>query len=312
MMKKLMAFAVLASLIVISLPQTSQALTCATWKDAEKSIRTWWGQAYPKEKILSIEQGGPPETYSKTQSTNQKKIDEYGNEWEYYKKNPYCSIPAKVKVQQSSGKRVFNVSAVYKVSGKKFTFDDLAVGSSQAQVELAPGEVAQPDAPEIKKVIQEHFMSMIPPDLRENIQVESVLISKNRPLVRWDDGQAFYSIPGITFNFIEDGEKKTCEENVPTALYKGEEKNRRLNAAGPWKIVFGDKHLPKQCVTFAKYYSRVDKYIDSLEGNGPPPKASSSKKAVKQPADNPEQKPEKATNDMPAPNLKNMMKGFGF
>lgn len=304
MLRKIVTSAALICLTVLSLPQTSHALTCASWKEAEKSIRTWWSQAYPKETILSIEQGGPAETYSKTESTNQKKLDEYGNEWEYYKKNPYCSLPAKVLVRQSSGKRSFNVSAVFKVSGKKFAFDDVAVGSSEPALE--PGEAAQPEAAEIKNLIKEKFMSMIPPDLQQNIQVESVLIAKKRSLGRWDNGQAFYSIPGITINMIEDGTPKKCDDNAPSMLYKGDEKSPSLTAEGPWKIKFGTKHLPKQCVDFAKYYSRVDKYIDSLEGNAPPPKqASKSNKAV-------EQKQENAPDNSSATNVKNKLKGFGF
>ncbi len=246
-------------------PTNSFALTCGSWKDAEKSIRSWWSAAYPKEAILSIVQNGPPETYSKVKSTNQKKIDEYGNEWEYFQKNPYCSIPAKVKVQQSSSQRIFNVSAVFKVSGKKFTFDDVATGSSEAV--LAPGQAEAPDKEVIKTLITEKVASSIPPDLQANIKVDKVMISP-RNVRDMGNGQSAYSMSSADLYLVEDGvNKKKCEIG-PVTLYKGEENNMRLDAGGPWKIQFM-KSVPSNCVDL-KYFSKVYNFANHIVEKAPP------------------------------------------
>lgn len=249
----------------VATPTTSFALTCGSWKDAEKSIRSWWIKAYPNEKILTIAQNGPAQTYSKVKSTNQKKIDEYGNEWEYFQKNPYCSIPAKLKVQQSSGPRIFNVSAIFKVSGKKFTFDDVATGGSEAVAE--PGQAAAPDKDEIKRLLTEAYMSNIPPDLQSNIKVDKIMISP-RQLQRWEGGQTAYSMTGMDLYLVIDGQQKDkCEINMIN-LYKGEVKNKRLEAGGPWKIEFVLKNDLARCAD--KYENRVSDFVNHVEVKAPP------------------------------------------
>lgn len=246
-------------------PHQSHAVTCGSWNEAEKSIRAWWSKAYSQEKILSIEQNGPAQTYSKMQSTNQRKIDEYGNEWEYYKKNPYCSIPAKVRVQQSSGPRIFSVSAVFKVNGKKFTFDDVAVGGSEAAAQA--GEAAAPDKDEIKNVITETYLANIPNNLKSAIKVDKVMIAP-RKLDRWGEGQSGYSMSTIDLYLIIDGEKQDkCEMSLVT-LYKGEEKNQRLNAPGPWKINFGIKNDISRCA--GKYWSQVHDFVNGVAPQAAP------------------------------------------
>jgi len=266
MLTRVFISALLACLAVVSQPQPSQAVTCGTWKEAEKSIRWYWEKAAPTEKILTIEQNGPPQTYSKVQSTNQKKIDEYGNEWEYYQKNPYCSVPAKLKVQQTSGPRIFNVSAVFKVSGRKFTFDDVAVGGSEALLE--PGQALAPDVPEIKKIITEAYMANIPADLHSKIQVDKVMIAP-RTLSRWDGGQSGYSMASVDMYLIIDGERKDkCEVSLVN-LYKGDEKNMRLDAAGLWKVEFRIKQSMYRCT--GKYQSRVSDFVNKVEVKAPPP-----------------------------------------
>lgn len=296
MLKKLVVFAVLVSTSVVLQPQPSHALTCGSWKDAEKSIRKWWTQANPTEKILSIEQNGPPQTYSKTQSTNQKQIDEYGNEWEYYKKNPYCRVPAKVKVQQSSGQRIFSVSAIYKVSGKKFTFDDVATGGSE--VVLEPGQAAAPDAAEIKKLITDAYMSNIPPDLQSSIQVEKVMIPP-RQLRPGDGGQANYQMTSVDIYLVIDGKpkKRKCEIAF-VELYKGELDNMRLDAGGPWKINFRPPSDVSLCA--GKYGNQVSDFMNHVEPKKPAP---TRKKSVE---------PESTRDSSEPSKTPRVLKGFGF
>ena len=266
MLIRLIVPVVLVFVTLVAMPTTSRALTCGTWVEAEKSLRSWWGKAYPNEKILSAEQNGPPQTYSKIKSTNQKKIDEYGNEWEYYQKNPYCSIPAKVKVQQSSGPRIFNVSAVFKVSGKKFTFDDVAVGGSEAVLE--PGMAAAPDVAEIKKLIVEKVISKIPPQLQGNIKVDKVMISP-RQFQRWEGGTSAYSMSSVDLYLVVDGENQSKCEIAPVNLFKGEEKNMRLDADGTWQIQIVSKSVPSSCVPF-KYSDQTYKYANNIVEQAPP------------------------------------------
>jgi hypothetical protein len=306
MNKQLVAIAALICLTVVSHPQPSHALTCGNWKDAEKSIRGWWSQAYPAEKILAIEQGGPATTYSKTQSTGQKKIDEYGNEWEYYKKNPYCSIPAKVKVQQSSGKRIFNVSAIYKVSGKRFTFDDLATGDSEAMPE--PGQAAAPELLAVKKVIIDAINTRIPPSLKNNLQVEKVMIAP-RKLRTLEKGQATYQMTSVELFMIVDGVPQgTCEIGY-TWLHKGtNENNMRLDGDGPWRADFMQSDtVPGACS--GKYRSAVHDYVttgkDTWASKAAPREARPSSPVAPS-------SPKTVDSESDAPNLNKMLKGFGF
>lgn len=273
MNSKLATNLVCSCLLTLAIPAWSHALTCGTWNDAEKSIRGWWQKAYPNEKVLSIEQNGPPRTYSKVQSTNQKKIDEYGNEWEYYQKNPYCSVPAKVKVQQSSGPRIFSVSSVFKVSGKKFTFDDVAVGNSEAILES--GQAAAPGNAEIINLVTEKIVSRIPQDLRSTIKVDKVELVSKPALSRFGEGQSAYSIEKFNLFLTVDGEKQRTCEIMLTNLYKGEEKNMKLDATGPWKVNFTLKDVPSSCVPF-KYASKVYDFANNIVAPAPPPVADTS------------------------------------
>jgi hypothetical protein len=303
MLRKIVTLITVMALSAGLIPTTSFALTCGSWKDAEKSIRTWWSSAYPKESIVTVTQSGPPETYSKVKSTNQKKIDEYGNEWEYYKKNPYCSIPAKVKVQQPSGPRIFNVSAIFKVTGKKFTFEDVATGSSEAGLEV--GEAEAPDKDEIKKLITEAYMSNIPPGLHANIQVDKVMIDP-RKVRRLEGGQSCYSMDTIDMYLVIDGVKKDkCEIKVVN-LYKGEEKNMRLDAPGPWKIEFQIKPYIYRCTD--TYQSQVSDFVNHVE---PAPRKSSTIKPSDKSRQN-NSKPTKNNDTEQTPSLNNVLKGFGF
>src|SRR6185369_3774874 len=108
------------------------AVQCGSWKDAEKSLRSSWAKGYPNEKIIKIEQNGEASSYDKMKATGQTKIDAHGDKWEYYSKNTFCRVPAKVLVQQGSGQRQFEVSAIFRKAGNKFVFDDMGVGESSA------------------------------------------------------------------------------------------------------------------------------------------------------------------------------------
>lgn len=268
MIPRLFLYIVFIFFAVGLLPHTSHAVTCGTWKEAEKSIRWWWEKAYPKEKILTLEQNGPPRTYSKVQSTNQKKIDEYGNEWEYYKKNPYCSVPAKVKVQQSSGPRIFSVSAIFKVSGKKFTFDDVATGGSEAILEA--GQAPAPPNDEIVKLVTEKLNSRIPPALRSKIIIDKLELLSKPTLSRFGEGQSAWSIDRMNLSMTVDGEKQKNCELMTIDISKGDEKNMRLDAGGPWNVSFSLKDTPSYCLP-QKYVGKVNNFINNVPEKEEPP-----------------------------------------
>jgi hypothetical protein len=268
MISRLILCAVLTCFAVSLHPQTSHALTCGTWKEAEKSIRGWWEKAYPKEKVLTLEQNGPPRTYSKVKSTNQKKIDEYGNEWEYYKNNPYCSVPAKVKVQQPSGPRIFSVSAIFKVSGKNFTFDDVATGGSEAILEA--GQAPAPPNDEIVKLVTEKLNSRIPPALRSKIIIDKLELPAKPTLSRFGEGQSSWSIERMNLSVTVDGEKQKNCEIMMIDVYKGDEKNKRLDAGGAWNVGFGLKDTPSYCLP-QKYVSKVNNFINNVPEKEEPP-----------------------------------------
>jgi hypothetical protein len=289
---------------------SSFAVTCASWKDADKSIRSWWSKAYPNEKILSVEQNGAPDTYDKAKATGQTKVDEYGNTWEYNEKATYCRVPAKVMVQQSSGKRNFSVSAIYHVGGKKYVFDDLGVGNSEAVPE--PGQAAAPDKDEIKKVITEKVLSCMPPDLRANIQVAKVMITPKREYQTWENGQSGYYMDSVDLFLVVDGESKPKCEIAPLYLYKGEENNMRLEADGPWKIKFRVNGVPSNCVG-NKYGSKVSNYTNHTEEPQPKKAASDRKKTVSTPqsAAEPETIRDSGGNGQ-QPSVPNVKKKLGF
>lgn len=245
-----------ALLLGIATPSDSYAATCAAWKDADQSIRSWWAKAYPKEKILSLEQNGAPDTYDKAKATGQTRIDDHGNKWEYNAKLTYCRVPAKAVVEQSAGKRQFSVSAIYRVSGTNFVFENLGVGASEAV--LAAGQTPAPDKDEVKKVITDKVLSLIPPDLQGNIKVAKVMISP-RELDTMDNGQTAYHMKSVDLHLLIDGKEEPACEIAPLYLYKGEETNMRLEAAGPWKIKFRVNGVPANCMG-KKYSSKVSNY----------------------------------------------------
>jgi hypothetical protein len=211
--------------------QSAWAVNCATWKEADKSLRSAWAKGYPNEKILKIEQNGEPSSYEKFKATGQTKIDSKGDKWEYYTKNKFCRVPAKVTVQQGANQRIFNVSAIYRIAGKKFVFDDLGVGESEAVA--AKGQEA-PAKDEIKKMIADFWLEKNP-----NTKVEKVAISAPELKTDSSAGRWWYYTGADIHIIDEDGSKKKCSNDY-TTLFKGEKGKEGVDPSGPWKIDFLD------------------------------------------------------------------------
>ncbi len=228
---RLKLFLPLTSLFIFAFSQAAMAVPCATWKEAEKSLRGAWAKGYPNEKILKIEQSGEPSSYEKFKSTGQTKIDSKGDKWEYYTKNKFCRVPARVTVQQGANQRIFNVSAIYRVAGKKFFFDDLGVGESEAVA--AKGQEA-PAKDEIKRMITELWLQKNP-----NTKVEKVAISAPELKTDSSAGRWWYYTGADIHIIDEDGSKKKCSNDY-TSLYKGEKGKEGVDASGPWQIDFFD------------------------------------------------------------------------
>ena len=224
---------VVFTVMVLALTNISVAFAvpCASWKDAEKSLRIAWAKGYPNEKILKLEQNGEPDVYDKMKATGQTKIDAHGDKWEYYTKNSFCRIPAKATVQQSGGQRVFNVSAIFRKAGKGFVFDDMGVGESEAVAQAGQGA---PTKDEAKKLIADYWLSKHP-----ETKVTKVAISAPEYKNDSSSGRWWYYTGADIYITDENGSSQKCSNDY-TSIYKGEKGAEGKNSSGPWRVDFLD------------------------------------------------------------------------
>jgi len=231
-MKNRIAFvALLAAILVVASTQLVLAVPCASWKDAEKSLRSAWAKGYPNEKIITIEQNGEASTYDKMKATGQTKIDAHGDKWEYYAKNTFCRVPAKVLVQQGGGKRIFNVSAIFRKAGSKFVFDDMGVGESEA---VAGAGQEAPAKDDIKQLISAHWVELHPGTKVQKVAISAPELKRDSKAGRW-----WYTTGADIHIVDEDGQAKKCVNDY-TTVYKGEKSREGVDASGPWKVYFLD------------------------------------------------------------------------
>jgi hypothetical protein len=213
----------------LSLP--ALAVPCASWKEAERSLRAAWAKGYPNEKILKVEPNGEPSSYDKLHSTGQEKIDEYGDKWEAYARQTFCRVPAKVQVQRGAGQAAMEVSAIFAQKGGKFVFDDIGVGES---TEVAAAGQQAPSKDEIKKMISAYWLSKNPNTKVEKVAVATPELKRDSAAGRW-----WYSAGADIYIVDEDGEKKKCSNDY-TTIYKGEKEKEGVDPSGPWKVYFLD------------------------------------------------------------------------
>jgi len=202
---------------------------CASWKDAEKALRTAWAKGYPNEKLLSLDPDGEPSSYDKVKSTNQQKIDEYGDQWEAYSKQTFCRVPAKALAQQGQGQRKFQVSAIYLQTGSKFVFDDLGVGESESVAQSGQEAPAKDD---IKKLITAYWLETHPGSKVEKVGVSTPELKTDSRGGRW-----WYTAGADIFVVGEGGARQKCSSDF-TTLYKGTKGKEGVDASGPYKVYF--------------------------------------------------------------------------
>lgn len=224
---------ILATVFIFSFAnvQPLKADTCASWADAEKSLRSAWLKGYPGEKIIKIEQNGQPSSYEKFKSTGKTKIDEHGDKWEYYTKNKFCQVPARVLVQQSSGQRIFNVSAIFRMSGNKFIFDNMGVGDSYA---VAESGQQPPTKDEIKKLIASYWLEKNPKTKVVKVAISAPELKKDSSTGRW-----WYTTGADIYTVDENGRNKKCSNDY-TTIHKGEKGKEGVDPSGSWKVYFLD------------------------------------------------------------------------
>lgn len=220
-----------AVILALNSPLPVFAVPCAPWKEAEKSLRSAWGKGYPNEKIVKIEKNGEASSYDKMKATGQTKTDARGDKWEFYAKNTYCRVPAKVLVQQGSGQRLFEVSAIFRKSGNTFVFDDLGVGESSA---VAGAGQEAPAKDDIKALIAAHWEEKHPGTKVEKVAVSAPELKKDSKAGRW-----WYTTGADIHIVDENGTKKKCSNDY-TTIHKGEQGKEGVDAGGPWKVYFLD------------------------------------------------------------------------
>jgi hypothetical protein len=208
---------VLASLCLAAFAAVHvSAASNPTWKDAEKGIRGDWAKKYSQEKLLKIEQNGSARNYDKIES---------GVKVFYY------DIPAKVTAQQSSGKRVFEVTAIFRNSGGKFVYTGMSVGESQAAAEK--GQEA-PTKDQIKKLVADLYAQQNP-----GVKVTKVLLSD--PELKKDSsaGRWWYNVGADVYIVDASGKSKKLTNDY-TSVYKGQKGQEGVDASGSWQVEFED------------------------------------------------------------------------
>ena len=214
-------------LLSVVFAQNSWAVPCASWQVAESSLRSAWAKGYPNEKILKLTQNGEPSAYDKLKSTNQEKIDAYGDKWEAYARQKFCRVPATALVNQDGGQRQFDVSAIFVVNGNKYTFDDIGVGASSA---VAQAGQEAPGKDEIKKMLTAFWLQAHPGTKVERIATGKAELNQSEK--RW-----WYYVGADIYIVNEEGQKQKCSSDYGT-IYKGEKGQEGVNPSGPWKAGF--------------------------------------------------------------------------
>ncbi len=212
---------------------TLYADECAPWKTAETHLRTNWGKKYAGETVLKIVADGEPSTYEKMESTGKEKIGNDGNRYEYFEKVIYCRVPAKVTVKRANGTQtVFDVSAIYKVKGKSFQFDNIGVSGNS---EVAGEGQEAPSKDVIKKAIADQWKAENPGHSVDKVAVTDPELKKDSSENRW-----WYNVGADIFITDENGIKKKCVNDY-TTIYKGEPGKEGQDSSGPYKADFLEK-----------------------------------------------------------------------
>jgi hypothetical protein len=203
---------------------------CATWTVAQGHLKANWGKKYPGEKIQSVTANGAASSYEKMESTGKEKIDSNGDRYEYLEKVIYCRVPAKVAVTRANGtKTVFSVSAIYKVKGKTYQFDNIGVSGNE---EVAAEGQEAPSKDIIKKAIADEWIAKHPDHKVEKVAVTDPELKKVPSENRW-----WYNVGADIFIINEEGVKQKCVNDY-TSIYKGELGSEGQNTASPYKADF--------------------------------------------------------------------------
>jgi hypothetical protein len=200
---------------------TNVSAANVSWGDVEKGLHSTWAKNYPKEKIIKIEKVGSPRDYEKVE--NGKKV-------------AYCDYPAKVLAQQTSGKRVFNVTAIFRKTGGSFAYNGMSIGESTA---LAEKGQESPTKDEIKKLVSALYA-------KNNPGVKVTKVSLSDPELKKDSakGRWWYNVGADVYITDKLGKSKKCVNDY-TTVYKGVKGSEGVNASGPWQVYFLDDFVCK-------------------------------------------------------------------
>jgi hypothetical protein len=212
---------VLASLCLAAFAAVQVSAANPTWKDAEKGLRGDWAKKYSNEKILKAEQNGSARNYEKIESGV---------------KVSYCDIPAKVTAQQSGGKRVFNVTAIFRKTGGLFRYTGMSVGESEAAAEK--GQEA-PTKDQIKKLVADLYAKQNPGAKVTKVLLSDPELKKDSSAGRW-----WYNVGADVYIVDATGKSKKCTNDY-TSVYRGEKGQEGVNASGPWQVEFIDDFVCK-------------------------------------------------------------------
>jgi len=207
------------------------------WEEAEANLREAWERGYPNEKIIKLEQAGPPDTFEKEIPTGETKIDEYGEHHAYIAKSKFVRIPAKALVQQGAGQKIFSLAAVFQEQdGDEFVFEDMLVGGSQEVVQAGQ---ETPTKDQAKQLIAALWESMNP-----GVKVTEVKCADLERKSQSSKGRWWYAT-GADLSVTEaDGSKKVYSNDM-TNIFKGVKGAEGVDPSGDWKCAFIDKPQPK-------------------------------------------------------------------
>lgn len=224
---------VASALSLVAVARPALAVDCASWSVADKELRSAWAKGYPNEKIVTLEQNGAPDEYTKPKATGQTTIDEHGRTWEYYTKNKFCRVPAKALVQQGAGQKNFSVSAIFRKDGaSSFVFEDIGVGDS---TDVAQASQSAPSKDHVKELIAAYWVSQNP-----GTKVDTVKCSDPELKTQNSKGRWWYTTGADIYVVDENGAKEKCSNDM-TTIYKGEKGKEGIDPRGDFKVYFLDK-----------------------------------------------------------------------
>ena len=144
-----------------------------TWGEMDKTVRARWAESYPRETVVAVEKVGDPQYIDEPGKIETSSTTMYSNVWDWsWNSTTYTTVTkgregaylrqdvAVTAERQNKTRAKFQVAALYKLVGGKWTFAEIPVGKVE---ELAgAGAPAQPSDADAAKIFVDAWTASRP------------------------------------------------------------------------------------------------------------------------------------------------------